>query len=228
MWVAWLFFRSWRYLMEISAVKPEWTIKITRRFDSLNPHILPKLLDVEAMVYNFWPRGMSCLWIICRLSLAQWKWNHWGIPSLGKWFTSQNVYIFFKYSKHFLFLKSCLPPSHTLNLSICNCDDAVMYHSGAPSERRICHLCCWEYTARSQPSSGVVSANRATLPMVIPHRFRGLAALSPRLRTVLKWHLLCRLLVAQLKIPLRLSCTSNFQAAPSYLLPVLPPKSSHI
>lgn len=142
-----------------------------------------------------------------------------GISILGKWFTSQSIYILFKYSTHCLFFKSCLPPSHMLNLSICNCYDAVIYHSGAPSERRICHLCCWEYIARSQRSSGVVSANRATLPMVIPHRFKGLAALSHWLRTVLKWHLLCRLLVAQLKIPVRLSCASNFQLPrPAYSL----------
>lgn len=31
-----------------------------------------------------------------------------------KWFNSQNIYIFFRYSKHF-FLKLCLPSSYMLN-----------------------------------------------------------------------------------------------------------------
>lgn len=39
--------------MKISEVKPERAIKITRGFDSSNPHILLRLLDVEAMVYDF-------------------------------------------------------------------------------------------------------------------------------------------------------------------------------
>ena len=44
--------------MKISEVKAEWAIKTTRRFDSLSPHMLLKLLDVEAMVYGFPPRNL--------------------------------------------------------------------------------------------------------------------------------------------------------------------------
>ena len=87
-----------------------------------------------------------------------------GIPTLRKRFTSQNVFIVIKYSKHFIFsLNFPLPSSHMLNLVICNCEGATMCCLDAPLEKT-CHPAA-ESIASSQPSSGIVSVKRSTWPM---------------------------------------------------------------